>query len=234
VEKIPVVGTTRTNIAIKEEKTRKLFKLNEQGPRVKPRDIETCLRRMKRLLHQGDWVALSGSLPPGTSPMTYARFIRALKPKGVRILLDVDGKALREGLKGGPAFIKPNLHELARLVGYPLKTFPQSLKACKLLLQKRNLEGILLSMGKDGALLVTPQKSYLARTPRVKKDSAIGAGDSLVGGFLQGLSEGRSLLESFRLGMACGTATAITPATELCHQKDVLYFLKRISIRALT
>ena len=233
VERIPVEGTTRTNIAIKEEATGRLIKLNEKGASVTGRILQTCLKRIERLCHREDLVALCGSLPPGAPTALYATFIRRLRGKGVRILLDADGEVLGEGLRAMPAFIKPKLHELTRLTRRPLRTLHERLQACRYLLV-RGMEGILLSMGKEGALLVSRKGSWLAGTPQVKVGSAIGAGDSLVGGFLLGLSQKKDLPESLRLGMACGTATAITPATELCHRQDVRRFLPAITLQPIT
>jgi len=229
VERILVEGSTRTNITLKEERAGKIIKLNEKGPPLTQTHLRICLKRLLRLAHRGDFVALSGSLPPGVSSETYALFIRHLRSRGIRVLLDADGEALREGIKASPTFVKPNLHEMSRLVRRPLRTFQDRIKACHALL-RNGIEGVILSMGKEGALLVSQKESWLAKTPKVKVESTIGSGDSLVGGFLLGLSRGKNMAESFRLGMACGTATAITPATELCHKKDVQRFLKQITI----
>lgn len=230
VERIPTEGPTRTNIAIKEEGKNRLIKLNEKGVPVTRRHLKICLERLERLARRGDIVALCGSLPPGAPSKTYADFVTPLRARGVRVLLDADGEPLREGLKALPSFIKPNVHELSRLMGRPLHTLRERVAAAQKFLHPK-MEGILLSMGKEGAVLVSHQESWLSGTPKVKVASAIGAGDSLVGGFLLGLSRGDDFSKSLRLGMACGTATAITPATELCHRKDVKRFLKRITIR---
>jgi len=94
---------------------------------------------------------------------------------------------------------------------------------------------VILSLGADGALLATaaPFGIWLARPPTVKADSAVGAGDSLVGGFLVGWASGRPLVEAFRLGVASGTAAAMTPGTELCHRADVRRLLPRVAVRRL-
>ena len=233
VERIPVAGSTRTNIAIKEEKNGRLIKLNEKGALVARHHLKICLERLERLSHRGDLVALCGSLPPGAPPKTYSDFIRFLRARGIRVLLDADGESLREGLRALPSFIKPNVHELARVVGRNVRTLRERITAARKLLHPK-MEGVLVSMGKEGAILMSHQGSWFSQTPKVKTESAIGSGDSLVGGFLLGLSRGKSFPESLRLGMACGTATAITPATELCHRKDVEKFLKKITIARLT
>ena len=93
----------------------------------------------------------------------------------------------------------------------------------------------ILSLGSEGALLACadPRMIWLARPPAVRVDSAVGAGDSLVGGLLAGWMKGWPLLEAFRLGVASGTAAAMTPGTELCHAADVKRLMPRVKIRRL-
>ena len=100
------------------------------------------------------------------------------------------------------------------------------------MLLRRGPSLVVLSLGGDGALLASasPDGVWLARPPKVRVDSIVGAGDSFVGGFLSGWAAGRPLVEAFRLGIASGTATAITPGTELCHRADVRRFLPRVTI----
>ena len=229
VERIPIKGITRTNITIKEERTGRIIKLNEKGPPLIQRQLRICLSRLERLVQKGDYVALCGSLPPGAPLETYALFIRRLRARGAKVLLDTDGEPFRQGLRETPSFIKPNLFEFSRLVRGPLRSRRERLSACRRFL-RMGMEGILLSMGKEGALLVSREGSWFSKTPSVRVDSTIGAGDSLVGGFLLGLSRGKNLVESLRLGMACGTAAVVTPATELCHKEDVQKFLRKMAI----
>jgi 6-phosphofructokinase 2 len=94
---------------------------------------------------------------------------------------------------------------------------------------------VILSLGADGALLATsrPRGMWMAQPPRVVAESSVGAGDSLMGGFLTGWARGQSMTEAFRLGVACGTATAMTPGTALCRREDVHRLLRRVTLRRL-
>jgi len=100
-------------------------------------------------------------------------------------------------------------------------------------LRKRGPEIVILSLGAMGALLACAATAdvWLGRPPQVRVDSAVGAGDSLVGGFLAAWNRRLPLLEAFRWGIASGTATAMTPGTELCHRADVRRLLRRVAIR---
>jgi 6-phosphofructokinase 2 len=106
--------------------------------------------------------------------------------------------------------------------------------AVKELLQ-RGPDIVVLSLGKDGAVLGSTATSEIwrAKPPAVRTDSAVGSGDSLVAGFLAGWFRTRRVLEAFRLGVACGTASAMTPGTELCHRADIYRLLPRVLIKRI-
>ena len=230
-----VAGSTRNNYKILAENPRSFTEINTPGPRVSAK----VLAELKRRVFGGSPVrrssakvlALSGSLPPGAPPGTYAEWIRFARRRLLPAVLDGSGEALRLGIAERPWLIKPNRSEAAEILGKPIRDTDAAVKAA-LALRQRGPEKVVLSLGADGALLVCgePVEVWHAASPGVRVISAVGAGDSLVGGLLQGWVSGRSITEAFRLGVACGAATAMTPGTELCHRKDIERLLPEIRL----
>jgi fructose-1-phosphate kinase PfkB-like protein len=145
--------------------------------------------------------------------------------------LDASGAALRQGLAAHPWLIKPNRQEAEELLQRRLSRRPLVVRAAQQLLA-RGPSLVILSLGRDGAVLASsdPRGVWWAKPPVVAVGSPVGAGDALIGGFLVGWLRRRPLLESFRLGVACGTASAMTPGTELCHRADVRRLLPRVVV----
>ncbi len=225
----PVAGTTRNNYKIRTRQPRALTEVNTPGPAVSP----SALQRLYRQLLRGrrpDGVVLSGSLPPGAAPTVYARWIRDLTRRGIPAALDSSGPALRHGLAAKPWLVKPNREEAEELLGRRLSSENQMARAIRQLL-RRGPKAAIISLGRDGALLGSAEGIWRAKPPAVTVNSAVGAGDSLVAGVVYGWTKGQPLVEAFRLGIACGAATAMTPGTELCHRDDVRRLLPKVGLR---
>ncbi len=229
---VEVEGATRNNYKIQTQRPRALTEINAPGPAITAASLRQLERRVLGYRPLPKIVALSGSLPPGAPSTTYARWIRLLRRRKVPVVLDASGAALRHGLLEHPWAIKPNQQEAEAVLQRRLTTRRSLVAGCRELLA-RGPEIAILSLGRDGALLASKTLGgvWLATPPSVRVNSAVGAGDSLVGGLLVGWVQRRPLLEAFRLGVACGTATAMTPGTQLCHRKDVLRLLPRVKIR---
>jgi 1-phosphofructokinase family hexose kinase len=172
---------------------------------------------------------MSGSLPRGVTPKLYAQLIVTAREKKAFTLVDTDGDALKESIKMKPSCIKPNSHELSRLVGRDLSGDKDILSACDAIHEK-GIAHVLVSLGKDGLILSTPGKRLRATAPSVAVESTVGAGDSVVAGFILAHSQNRTLEECIRLACAAGTATAITPGTELCHKETVEEILPKVVV----
>ena len=231
---VAVRGTTRNNYKIRTTRPRAVTQINAAGPRITAASLRTMERRLLRRTPPPRCVSLSGSLPPGAPATIYQRWTLALRRRGVPVVLDASGAALQCGLAARPWLIKPNRHEAEELLRRRLRHRRDLVQAVRTLLV-RGPEVAILSLGHDGALLgcADPPGVWWAQPPAVRLDSAVGAGDSLVAGFLVGWTRRRGLVEAFRLGVACGTATAMTPGTELCHRADVQRILRRVTIQRL-
>ncbi len=226
-----ISGETRTNIILHERAKGRQYVISAKGPQVNATEIGFFYQNVNKIQDM-DYLVLSGSLPRGVTPNLYGQLILAGKKKNAFIVLDTDGKSLSESIEYRPTCIKPNTYELSRLAGRELQTESEIIGFCEKLHQK-GIPYIIVSRGKEGLLLSSVKQTIKAIAPPVKVDSTVGAGDSVVGGFVMAHSQGKDLEDCVRLSCAAGTATAQTPGTELCHRSDVEAILSRIQISNL-
>ncbi|VAX31058.1 1-phosphofructokinase [hydrothermal vent metagenome] len=227
---VRISGETRTNIIVNETSTGNQTVFNARGPEIKPYEVMQMIHKVEKI-EDPKIVAISGSLPPGVNPEIYRKIIEIFKSRGAMVILDTDGDALRVGINGLPDVIKPNLHELSRLVGRRLHKKDEIISAANDL-RNQGIGIVLVSMGADGILLLGEKEQYLASPPKVKVENTIGAGDSAIAGFVYGLSEGKTLKEALAYAVAAGTATTLKPGTALCHKEDFLKLLPQINVQA--
>ena len=145
---VRVSGETRTNIIIHEKETGKQLAFNARGPEIKPEELMQFIEQLERL-PCGEVVAIGGSIPLGVSPEIYRKIINLVKKCQVKVVLDVDGEALRQGIKALPNIIKPNIHELSELAGRELKDLDDIVSAARSINQQ-GVEIVLVSMGAKG------------------------------------------------------------------------------------
>ncbi len=233
-EFVAIGGSTRNNYKIRTASPDALTEINTAGPTVSLSALRQLQHRLLRQASSLRCVVLSGSLPPGVQDSIYRRWIRLFHHRGIPTVLDASGAAFRDGLTAHPWLIKPNREEAEEILRQRLTRRSALIRAVRQL-TARGAAIAILSLGRDGALMAVAasQQVWWARPPAVKTDSAVGAGDSLVGGFLVGWRRGVSLPAAFQLGVACGTATAMTPGTELCHRADVRRLLSRVRLQRL-
>ena len=215
---VRVSGETRTNIIIHETGTGKQLAFNASGPEIKPDELMQFIEQLEKL-PCGDVVAIGGSIPLGVSPEIYRKIISLVKKCQAKVVLDVDGEALRQGIKALPNVIKPNIHELSELAGRELNGLDDVVSAARSINQQ-GVEIVLVSMGAKGILLVSDGQQYLAVPPNVNVESTIGAGDSSVAGFVSGLVQGKDLKQCLIYAVAAGTATTLRQGTALCQKDD--------------
>ena len=215
---VRVSGETRTNIIIHETGTGKQLAFNASGPEIKPDELMQFIEQLEKL-PCGEVVAIGGSIPLGVSPEIYRKIISLVKKCKAKVVLDVDGEALRQGIKALPNVIKPNIHELSELAGRELKGLDDVVSAARSINQQ-GVEIVLVSMGAKGILLVSDGQQYLAVPPNVNVESTIGAGDSSVAGFVSGLVQGKDLKQCLIYAVAAGTATTLRQGTALCQKDD--------------
>jgi 6-phosphofructokinase 2 len=223
---IRIAGLTRVSNTVFERKSGKEYRFVPEGPALSAEEWQEALAALDPL--DADYLVASGSLPRGVPADFYARVAEAVRAKGVRLVLDTSGEALRAALAAGVHLVKPSRGELERLLGRPLREPAALEEAASGLIADGAAEIIAVSLGADGALLVTSDEAVRLRSPPVEPRSAVGAGDSFVAGMTLGLAEGRPLKEAFALAVATGTATVLTMGTELCRRADVMRLHEQI------
>jgi len=232
---VHVDGLTRNNYKIRSARPAGLTEINAPGPQVTPRHLRALERLLAARTPRPVVVVFSGSLPPGAPHGVYGRWIRQARARRLLTVLDTSGAAFVQGLRARPWLTKPNRQEAEELLGTTLPTAARVVQGARDLI-RCGAQMAILSLGAEGAVLVQAgsAEAWWAVPPKVKVVSAVGAGDSLVAGFVVGWLRTHSLVEAFRLGVACGTATALTPGTELCHRKDVRRLVGRVRLRRVS
>ncbi|WP_237151490.1 1-phosphofructokinase family hexose kinase [Oryzibacter oryziterrae] len=225
--RIPIAQNTRVCHLVYERSTGLEYRFIPEGPEVSEIEWKRCLFALKDL--DWDWCVGSGSLPRGIPADFYVQLADLVAARGGHLVLDTSGKPLDLALeRGGIELMKPSQGEFEKLVGRALPTNDDMVIAAREMIAAGKVKMIAITMGEDGALLVTPDTHVFLQSPKVEVKSASGAGDSFVGGMVFGLASGLIPEDAFRLGVACGTASVITSGTQLCHKADVDRFLEQI------
>ena len=199
-------GMTRINVKIKAGQE---TELNGAGPDI-PEGAMQQLEAQLDALGEDDILILAGSIPKSLSQNTYERLLARLDGKGVRCVVDATRDLLVNVLPYHPFLIKPNNHELGEIVGRELTSDEEIIAAARSL-QEKGARNVLVSMAGDGALLVDEQgQTHRIGCPKGKVVNSVGAGDSMVAGFVAGWMQTKSYAFALRLGTACGSATAFS------------------------
>ncbi len=220
-------GEIRTNLKIVSLDGGDVTEINEPGPCVDEKLLISLLRLVRDNCGGDDFLVLTGSLPPGCPDDTYARLVRVLP---VPCVVDASGETLRTSLAARPFLVKPNRSELCCAVGRKLATTAE-VEAAARELMAAGAQNVLVSLGGDGAMLVTRDKVWLAPGIPVRVSCTVGAGDAMTAGFVAGYVETGDLREAFRRGVAAGTASVMTDGTQLIRREDYDALLSRVSIR---
>lgn len=217
---IPTSNDTREDITIFDETTREQFRLVFPGAPLGDSEWQQCLEAIARVTPAPAFVIASGSLPAGVPHDFYGRVARASSAHS-KIIVDTSGPFLKPALEAGVYLIKPNLREFQELAGIASADEAALIEAGRRLFDRYRIEVIALSMGPDGALLVTRDMAWRANGLPIAPVSVSGAGDSFLGAMVWSLVNGNSLEAALRYGVAGGSAALLNPGTELCRAEDV-------------
>lgn len=199
-------GMSRINVKLKSDEE---SEINGMGPEITGQDVEALFEKLDRL-REGDVLVLSGSIPASISDDIYERIMERLDGRGVRIAVDAEKDLLLNVLRYHPFLIKPNNHELGQMFGVRLES-EEEIVAYAEKLQERGARNVLVSMAKDGAILVTEDGQVLRQgVAKGTVKNSVGAGDSMVAGFIAGYLEKADYGYALKLGTASGGATAFT------------------------
>ncbi|HYH13931.1 MAG TPA: 1-phosphofructokinase family hexose kinase [Flavisolibacter sp.] len=217
-EVIAVEKETRENFVVLETSTNKQFRFNLPGDPTSIPLVDKVIDYIQN--NRFEYIIGSGSLLPGLADDAYAQIAKVAIDTGAKFILDTSGPALQAAVDKGVYLLKPNIGELARLCGIQWLETDGVEAAARSLIGQGNVTLIAVSMGKDGAMLITKDRAYKVVAPEVEKKSTVGAGDSMVAGMVYMLSQGKSLEEVIRFGVACGTAATMNAGTELFDKED--------------
>jgi len=217
---IPIAGETRVSFTVDERMSNDQFRFVFPGPQLSPDEQENCLEAIQALEPRPQFLVASGSLPPGVPDDFYARVAEIAIQLGAKYFLDTSGDALRNAGREGIYLIKPNLRELSEFAGRELNSSQDRIAAGREMISEGRAEVIVLSLGSEGALLITADMAEYFPALEVPVRSAVGAGDSMLGGIVFALAQGKSLRDAVRYGMAAGAAALMTEGTELSRRED--------------
>jgi 6-phosphofructokinase 2 len=225
--RIDIADHTRISQAVHEEETGLEYRFVPEGPEVREAEWRECLNIVEKL--KCDYLVISGSLPRGVPTDFYTEVVAKARTRGVRIVLDTSGAALKATLQGGHIFLaKPSLGELESIAGHPLPDHEARAGFARSLVLSGQAEHIAVTLGHLGAILFSATETLHLPAIDVDVKSAVGAGDSFLGAMTYALAAGKTMEDAFRLGVAAGTAAVLTPGTDLCHKADVERMLQLV------
>lgn len=199
-------GMSRINVKIKAEQE---TEINGQGPKISMEQVEKLFEKLDRL-EKGDCLVLAGTIPASLPSDIYEQIMDRLKEKEIHIVVDATKDLLLNVLKYHPFLIKPNNHELGEMFGVVLKSDEEIVEYAKKL-QERGARNVLISMAGDGAILLTETKEvYKMGVPKGTVVNSVGAGDSMVAGFVASYFKEHDYLKALKFGTATGSATAFS------------------------
>jgi 6-phosphofructokinase 2 len=219
---------TRENFTAYQETTGEQYRFVLPGTTLHRAEWEACLDVLTSLPEKPRYVVASGSVPPGVPDDFFAQVARRAKALGAKCVIDTSGAALEAALDEGVTLVKLNLVELIELSAAALESDGERVAACRALIADKRAEIVALTLGEDGALLVTGDRAWRAEPMAIEVVSTVGAGDSFLGGLVAALAAGKPLEQAFRMAVAAGSAAVLSAGTELCYEDDVMRMLKDV------
>lgn len=224
---IKVDGESRINVKLnsKQDET----EINGMGPVISDKELKLLIDKISKL-NENDLLVLAGSVQKSVPSDIYKTLQEIASKNKVKVIVDTSGNQLLEAIKLKPFLIKPNNHEIEEIFGVKLKNEEEIIAYGKKL-RELGAQNVIISLAGDGAILITENGVYRGNVPKGELVNSVGAGDSLVGGFLASYSNDKDIISAFRYGIASGSASAFS--LELCKLKDVERLVEEINIREL-
>lgn len=232
---LPMQQLTRENFIVFENVTGQQYRFGMPGPDMTTEEQQACLDYIETFSPKPDYVVASGSLPPNVPLDFYAHVAGVAERIGARMVLDTSGAALQTAMREDGVYhpvylLKPNMRELSQLAEVEvIEDEAQQERAALSLIERGKTEVVIVSLGAAGALLVTKDVVRRYRAPSVPIRSAVGAGDSMVGGIVLKLAQGEPIENAARYGIAAGSAAVMTDGTQLCRKDDTDMLYERIT-----
>ncbi|MCB2295760.1 1-phosphofructokinase, partial [Clostridium algoriphilum] len=218
---IEVSGDTRINVKLKSKEE---TEINGAGPVIKDEDMNKLFKIVEGLT-SNDYLVLSGNVQKSVPRDIYARLQKKCASNKVKVVVDTTGDALVATLTNKPFLIKPNNHELGEIFNKELTDTDEIIEYAKKLIVM-GAQNVIISMAERGALLICESGVYHATPAKGKVQNSVGAGDSVIAGFLAKYSQSKDLIEAFRWGATSGSATAFSK--DLCKKEDIEHYLAQV------
>jgi 6-phosphofructokinase 2 len=211
---------TRENLIVVDESANAQYRFGMPGSEITEPEWEACLHQLEQM-KDATFIVASGSLSPGIPTDIFGKIAGIAKKLKAKFIVDTSGEALQQAVKEGVYLIKPNLNELGSLTGKKKLSKDDIVTEARSIITSGSCEVMVVSLGADGALLVTKDKAVQFIPPAVERKSTVGAGDSMVAGIVFSLQQNKSIEEAVQYGVASGTAATMHAGTELCKLTDV-------------
>lgn len=215
---VEIKNWTRESFTAVDSLTNSQYRFGMPGAEIFKEESDEILRRIEQL--KPDYLVASGSLPPKIGDDFYEKVAAVSRKIGSKLIIDTSGEPLKCAIDEGVYLLKPNVSELAKLVGAETLEMDEVDDAAREIIAKGGCEIVVVSLGPQGAMLVTKDFCEHIPAPPVQKKSTVGAGDSMVGGMVWALSSGKTLQEMLRWGVACGSAATMNEGTQLFKKED--------------
>jgi len=228
---VEIAGFTRANFKAIDAETGEVTEFNAPGPRLTKEELERLEAILLQRLEEGDVVVVSGSLPQGVGPEVYAEWVSKIHKIGAKALLDTGGEALKKVLSAKPFLVKPNRLEAEELLGWPIRSREDALRAVRQI-QTLGAQWVVLSLGAEGAVFAA-QETLLALPPRVRVTSTVGCGDALLAGVVVGMFHRHSWQEIARYATALAAARACGEGVEFPNISQTQALLDEVRLEPL-
>ncbi|MEE6450994.1 1-phosphofructokinase [Gottfriedia acidiceleris] len=220
---VQVEGDSRINIKLKSQLE---TEINGQGPAISEEKLDQFFYKLKQI-KKGDYVVLAGNIPNTLPSDLYEQLTLWGQENGIHIIVDASGKVLLDVVKHRPFFIKPNHHELGDLFDVKITSIEQAIPYGKKLVEM-GAQNVGISFAGDGAILITESKVYVSNVPKGEVINSVGAGDSLVAGFVGTYVKTNNIETAFKVGVASGSATAFSE--DLTKREKIEELLNQVKI----
>ena len=226
-----VGGETRINSTIIELDTQTQYQVTDSGTEIPEKQLNRVINDFVTLTDQGFGI-ITGSCQPNIPCGLYAELTERINVHGGKAIVDSHGESLSLAIEAKPFLIKPNRYELETIINRKLPTIVDVANEARQI-QKKGVSHVCVSLGNEGAVLVSPDNSYYAKALDVPINTTVGAGDSMVAGLVAGFSLNKNPQDALRYGIACGGGTVMHPGTELFSGDELAHFRQKVNIKIL-
>ncbi len=226
---INVLGESRSCINIYDSTNKTQTEFLEPGVLITKEDEKLLLEKFEDLVQKHHIVTMSGSAPSGTSDDIYSELIAIAKKHKKKVILDTSGQRLIDGIKANPSLIKPNIDEIQMLAGRQIKNQEDLIEIGKKI-QGNGIEIVVISLGKDGSIIVSDEGIYKASPPKIEAVNTVGCGDTMIAGFAIGLKDNLTLLDTIKLATAISAASALKAETGYFVKEDMEDILDKVKV----